>query len=58
MRALVKTRAGPGLELLRVPDPVPAPGEVVLRVDAAGVCGSDVARFIWTRNYEAGAPRR
>lgn len=57
MRALVKTRAGPGLELLRVPDPVPAPGEVVLRVDAAGVCGSDVARFSWTRNYEAGGAK-
>ena len=57
MRALVKTRAGPGLDLLQVPDPVPGPDEVVIRVEAAGVCGSDVARFVWTRNYDAGAAK-
>jgi L-iditol 2-dehydrogenase len=57
MRALVKTRAGPGLDLLQVPDPVPGPDEVVIRVEAAGVCGSDVARYVWTRNYEAGAAK-
>lgn len=57
MLALVKTRAGPGLELLRVPDPVPGPSEVLLRVEAAGVCGSDVARYVWTRNYEAGGAK-
>jgi len=57
MRALVKTKPGPGLDLLRVPDPVPGPGEVVVRVEAAGVCGSDVARYVWTRNYEAGAAK-
>ena len=26
----------------RVPDPVPGPGEVVVRVDTAGICGTDV----------------
>lgn len=57
MRALVKTRPGPGLDLLRVPDPVPGPAEVVVRVEAAGVCGSDVARYVWTRNYEAGGAK-
>ena len=57
MRALVKTRPGPGLELLEVPEPVAGPGEVVLEVGAAGVCGSDVARFVWTRNYEAGGAK-
>jgi threonine dehydrogenase-like Zn-dependent dehydrogenase len=30
---------------------------VLLRVGAAGVCGSDVARFVWTRNYEAGGAK-
>lgn len=57
MRALVKTRPGPGLDLLRVPDPVPGPSDVVVRVEAAGVCGSDVARYVWTRNYEAGGAK-
>jgi threonine dehydrogenase-like Zn-dependent dehydrogenase len=57
MRALVKTKPGRGLELLEVPDPEPGPGEVLLRVGAAGVCGSDVARYVWTRNYEAGGAK-
>lgn len=57
MRALVKTAPGPGLSLLEVPDPAAGPGEVLLRVGAAGVCGSDVARFVWTRNYEAGGAK-
>lgn len=57
MLALVKTAPGPGLALLRVPDPAAGPGEVLLRVGAAGVCGSDVARFVWTRNYEAGGAK-
>jgi L-iditol 2-dehydrogenase len=34
---------GPGeIGLADVPDPVPGPGEVVLRVSAAGICGSDL----------------
>lgn len=57
MRALVKVRPARGLELLEVPDPVAGPGEVLLRVGAAGVCGSDVARYVWTRNYEAGGAK-
>jgi threonine dehydrogenase-like Zn-dependent dehydrogenase len=57
MRALVKSRPGRGLDLVEVPDPVAGPGEVLLRVEAAGVCGSDVARYVWTRNYEAGAAK-
>lgn len=40
MRALVYS--GPGiLELVDVPDPTPGPGEVVIEVGAAGVCGTD-----------------
>jgi threonine dehydrogenase-like Zn-dependent dehydrogenase len=57
MRALVKTRPARGMDLLEVPDPTPGPGEVLLRVQAAAVCGSDIARYAWSRNYEAGAPK-
>jgi threonine dehydrogenase-like Zn-dependent dehydrogenase len=57
MRALVKSRPERGLDLLAVADPVPAPDEVLMRVSAAGVCGSDVARYAWTRNYEAGGAK-
>src|SRR5690554_4729601 len=33
---------GRPLELADVPDPAPGPGEVLLRVDACGICGSDL----------------
>lgn len=42
MRALVKTTAGPGLEIRTVPVPTPGPGEVLLRVRAGGICGTDL----------------
>jgi 2-desacetyl-2-hydroxyethyl bacteriochlorophyllide A dehydrogenase len=41
MRALVVERPGTA-DLRRVPLPVPGPGEVLVRVGAAGICGSDV----------------
>ena len=42
MRALVKPTAGPGLEIRTVPVPVPRPGEVLVRVRAGGICGTDL----------------
>ena len=47
MRALVKTRPAPGLELLDVPKPVAGPGEVVVRVMAASLCGTDNHIYRW-----------
>ncbi|HYB86774.1 MAG TPA: alcohol dehydrogenase catalytic domain-containing protein [Streptosporangiaceae bacterium] len=41
MKALVFTAPGT-LELLDVPQPEPAPGEVVVEVRAAGICGSEL----------------
>jgi (R,R)-butanediol dehydrogenase/meso-butanediol dehydrogenase/diacetyl reductase len=32
-------------EMADVPDPVPGPGELVLRVTASGICGSDLKAF-------------
>jgi (R,R)-butanediol dehydrogenase/meso-butanediol dehydrogenase/diacetyl reductase len=32
-------------EVTEVPDPVPGPGELVLRVSACGICGSDLKMF-------------
>lgn len=43
MRGLVKTARGPGhLELRDVPAPQIAPDEVLIRVRACGICGSDL----------------
>ncbi|MFT7391830.1 MAG: threonine dehydrogenase-like Zn-dependent dehydrogenase, partial [Paracoccaceae bacterium] len=45
MKALVYT--GPrALDYRDAPDPAPAPGEALLRVDAVGICGSDMHAFL------------
>ncbi|ADP83039.1 zinc-dependent alcohol dehydrogenase [Pseudofrankia inefficax] len=41
MRAAV-TGSGGRFEIVTVPDPAPGPGELLLRVAACGLCGSDV----------------
>ncbi len=52
MLALCKMRAGFGLDALDVPDaPPPGPGEALVRVEAVGICGSDVHAFEWTDGY-------
>ena len=48
MKAVVKT--GPisgGLELVEMERPVPQPGEALVAVTAAGICGTDVAIWQW-----------
>ncbi|HUG48974.1 MAG TPA: L-threonine 3-dehydrogenase [Candidatus Limnocylindria bacterium] len=47
MRALVKEAAGPGAALREVPVPEPGPGELLIRVEAAAVCGTDVHIERW-----------
>ena len=43
VKAIVKTARGRGnVELQEVPEPKPGPGQVVIEVKAAGVCGSDL----------------
>ena len=49
MRALAKTRPEPGLEIIDAPVPVPGPGEVQLRIEAASVCGTDRHIYLWDR---------
>jgi threonine 3-dehydrogenase len=57
MKALVKVAAGPGLELVDVPDPVAKPGDVVVRVLRTGICGTDLHIDSWddwaARNIKA-----
>ena len=41
MRAAVTTEAH-GFQVVELPDPTPGPDELVIRVAACGVCGSDI----------------
>jgi threonine 3-dehydrogenase len=47
MRALAKVRPEAGLELVERPVPEPRDGEVLLRMDAASICGTDYHLFSW-----------
>jgi len=47
MQAVVKAHAAPGIELREVPIPTPGPGEVLVRVQTASVCGTDLHIFNW-----------
>jgi threonine 3-dehydrogenase len=47
MRALRKTSAGPGAELIEIAVPEPAAGEVRVRVHAASICGTDLHILEW-----------
>lgn len=56
MRALRKHEAAFGLVVADVPEPTPGPGEALVEVEAAGICGSDLHVYEWTAGYEWMAP--
>ena len=47
MKAVVKAGPGPGLEIRDVPVPTIGPGEILIRVLRAGVCGTDLHIWEW-----------
>jgi threonine 3-dehydrogenase len=47
MRALVKARAGPGLDLQELPVPEPGPADVLIRVRKTAICGTDLHIWNW-----------
>ena len=47
MKAIVKTRAGPGLEIRDMPVPEPGPDDVLIRVLRTSVCGTDIHIDNW-----------
>jgi threonine 3-dehydrogenase len=49
MRAVVKAASAPGAEIREVPVPVAGPGELLLKVRRAGVCGTDLHIVEWDR---------
>src|ERR1700739_2074893 len=53
MKAIAKTRPEPGVEIINVPMPNPGPKELLVKVAACGICGSDLHIYLW----ELGAER-
>lgn len=51
MKAVVKARPEPGVEVREVETPVAGPGEVLVRVRAASICGSDLGIYDFTPAY-------
>jgi threonine 3-dehydrogenase len=49
MRALAKTRPEPGAELIERQVPTPGDGEVLLKVEAASICGTDLHLYTWDK---------
>ena len=47
MQAIVKEKRAPGLTVKSVPKPTPGPGEVLIAVRHAGVCGTDLHIADW-----------
>ena len=47
MKALRKVDAGPGLELVDVPVPALRPDEILVKVFAGGICGTDLHIYEW-----------
>ena len=47
MKAVRKVAAGPGFEIQDIPIPKPASGEVLVQVEAASVCGTDLHILNW-----------
>lgn len=47
MRAIAKVAPGVGLSLVEVPVPRPGPTDVLVRVTAASICGTDVHIYNW-----------
>jgi L-iditol 2-dehydrogenase len=53
MKAIAKTKAELGVEIIDAPIPRPGPNEILVRVAACGICGSDLHIYLW----ELGADR-
>ena len=47
MRAILKEKAAPGLVLKEVPVPEIGPNDVLLRIEATSICGTDLHIYTW-----------
>lgn len=56
MKALVKKESSPGLWLEQVDKPVPGPGDVLIRVNKAAICGTDLHIYNWDKWAQSTVP--
>ncbi len=47
MLAVVKATPAPGISIIDVPKPTPKPGEVLIKVHYASICGTDIGIYDW-----------
>ncbi len=47
MKALVKSRAEPGIWLQDAPSPTPGTNEVLIKIEKTGICGTDLHIYNW-----------
>ena len=52
MKAVMKNEPKPGIQVGELPEPKISPEEVLIKVKAVGICGSDVHIYEWTPGYE------
>jgi L-iditol 2-dehydrogenase len=51
MKAIVKAKKEPGVEIMDIKTPSLGSGQILLKVKAAGICGTDVHFYEWTRDW-------
>jgi threonine 3-dehydrogenase len=56
LKALVKRKAAPGLWLEQVDKPVPGPSDVLIRVNKAAICGTDLHIYNWDKWAQSAVP--
>lgn len=53
MKAIVKAAPKPGIEVRELPIPSPGPGEVLIKVAAAAICGTDMHYYHWNKSGQS-----
>ena len=51
LKAVMKTKPMPGVEVMDIPRPKPAPDEVLIKIKSAAICGSDLGIYHYTPAY-------
>jgi threonine dehydrogenase-like Zn-dependent dehydrogenase len=51
MKAIIKERPAPGIDIGEMPEPSLEDSEVVVAVETVGICGSDVHAYEWVPEY-------